>query len=75
MRFEDLIGQVACRFTRVEPLRQVRALLEGLLAELPRKNCWILAEYAGDATPHGSSSCCRGPAGTLTRSVTICAST
>jgi hypothetical protein len=47
--FEDLIGRVACRFTRVEPRRRVRALLEGLLAELRRKSCWPLAEYAGDA--------------------------
>jgi hypothetical protein len=22
-----------------------------LLSDLPRKNCWTLAEYAGDATP------------------------
>jgi hypothetical protein len=36
LMFEDLIGRVACRFTRVEPRRRVRALLEGLLAELPR---------------------------------------
>jgi SRSO17 transposase len=25
----------------------------GLLADLPRKNCWTLAEHAGDATPDG----------------------
>jgi SRSO17 transposase len=25
----------------------------GLLAELPRKNCWTIAEQAGDATPDG----------------------
>src|SRR5256886_6269454 len=28
--------------------RQVRA---GLMSDLPRKNCWTLAEYAGDRTP------------------------
>jgi hypothetical protein len=44
LMFEDLIGRVACRFTRVDPRRWVRALLERLLAELPRKNCWTLAE-------------------------------
>jgi len=25
----------------------------GLLAGLPRKNCWTIAEHAGDATPDG----------------------
>ena len=25
----------------------------GLLADLPRKNCWTIAEHAGDVTPDG----------------------
>jgi SRSO17 transposase len=25
----------------------------GLLAELPRKNCWTIAEHAGDPSPDG----------------------
>jgi SRSO17 transposase len=25
----------------------------GLLADLPRKNCWRIAEHAGDASPDG----------------------
>ena len=25
----------------------------GLLADLPRKNCWTIAEHAGDRDPHG----------------------
>jgi hypothetical protein len=29
------------------------ALVLGLLAELPRKNCWTLAEHAGDTSPDG----------------------
>jgi SRSO17 transposase len=24
-----------------------------MLAELPRKNCWTIAEHAGDSSPHG----------------------
>jgi SRSO17 transposase len=28
-------------------------LVLGLLADLPRKNCWTIAEWAGEATPHG----------------------
>ena len=51
--FEDLTGWLACRFTRVEPRRRARALLLGLLAELPRKNCWTLAEHAGDTSLAG----------------------
>jgi SRSO17 transposase len=27
--------------------------VRGLLADLPRKHCWTLAEHAGDATPDG----------------------
>jgi SRSO17 transposase len=50
---EDLLGRVACRFSRVETRRRFRGLVEGLLAELPRKNCWTIAEHAGDASPYG----------------------
>jgi SRSO17 transposase len=32
---------------------RARAFVLGLLAELPRKNCWTIAEHAGDATPDG----------------------
>jgi hypothetical protein len=35
----------------VEPRRQARKYVTGLISELPRKNCWALAEQAGDATP------------------------
>ncbi|MET9888105.1 IS701 family transposase [Streptomyces sp. NPDC006430] len=47
------MGRIAGRFTRVEPRRRVRRLVSGLLSDLPRKNCWTLAEHAGDATPDG----------------------
>ena len=50
---EELLGRVAGRFGRVEPRRRARALVLGLLADLPRKNCWTIAEHAGDATPDG----------------------
>ncbi|MEY9848677.1 SRSO17 transposase [Streptacidiphilus sp. BW17] len=51
--FEGLMSRIAGRFTRVEPRRRVRRLVSGLLSDLPRKNCWTLAEHAGDATPDG----------------------
>jgi SRSO17 transposase len=44
---------MAGRFTRVETRRRTRKFLGGLLADLPRKNCWTIAEHAGDADPHG----------------------
>ncbi|MFF2167634.1 MULTISPECIES: IS701 family transposase [unclassified Streptomyces] len=47
------MGRIAGRFVRVEPRRRARALVLGLLSDLPRKNCWTLAEEAGDATPYG----------------------
>ncbi len=50
--FDELMGRVAARFARVER-RRARAFVLGLLAELPRKNCWTIAEHAGDATPDG----------------------
>jgi SRSO17 transposase len=50
---EELLGRVAGRFPRVEPRRRARALVLGLLADLPRKNCWRIAEHVGDASPDG----------------------
>jgi SRSO17 transposase len=50
---EELLGRVAGRFGRVEPRRRARAFVLGLLAELPRKNCWTIAEHAGNPSPDG----------------------
>jgi SRSO17 transposase len=44
---------MAGRFARVETRRRTRGFLFGLLADLPRKNCWTIAEHAGDPDPHG----------------------
>jgi hypothetical protein len=41
------------RFRRVESRRRARTLALGLPAELPRKNCWTIAEHAEDASPDG----------------------
>lgn len=51
--FEVLLDRIAGRFMRVEPRRRVRRLVLGLLASLPRKNCWTIAEWAGEANPDG----------------------
>ena len=50
---DELLGRVAGRFGRVELRRRARAFVRGLLADLPRKNCWTIAEHAGDANPDG----------------------
>ena len=44
---------MAGRFARVEARQRTRGFLLGLLADLPRKNCWTIAEHAGDRDPHG----------------------
>jgi hypothetical protein len=47
----ELMGRLGRHFARVEPLRQAGKYVRALMSDLPRKNCWTLAEYAGDATP------------------------
>ena len=47
------MGQVAARFPRVESRRRARSFVLGLLADLSRKNCWSIAEHAGDGSPDG----------------------
>jgi SRSO17 transposase len=51
--FDRLMARVAGRFARVEPRRRARAFVLGLLADLPRKNCWTIAEHVGDRGPAG----------------------
>jgi SRSO17 transposase len=50
---DELLDRIAGRFGRIELQHRVRAFLLALLADLPGKNCWTLAEHAGDATPDG----------------------
>jgi SRSO17 transposase len=50
--FEAGFAYVAGRFGRVEPRRQARAFLLGLLSDVDTRSCWQLAEQAGDRTPH-----------------------
>jgi SRSO17 transposase len=51
--FDELMTRAGVRFCRVEPRRRARAFVLGLLAELPRKNCWTIAGHAGDRSPDG----------------------
>src|SRR4051812_30119152 len=50
---DELLDRIAGRFGRGGLRGRGRAFLLALLADLPRKNCWTLAEHAGDPTPHG----------------------
>jgi SRSO17 transposase len=50
--FDTGFAAVAGRFGRVEPRRQARAFLLGLLSDVNTRSCWQLAEQAGDASPH-----------------------
>ncbi|MBA3489552.1 MAG: IS701 family transposase [Longispora sp.] len=38
-------------FHRWEPRLQAVKYVRALMSDLPRKNCWTIAEHAGDATP------------------------
>jgi SRSO17 transposase len=51
--FDELILRVGGRFARVEPRRRMAAFMRGLLAGLPRVNCWSIAEHAGENGPRG----------------------
>ena len=51
--FDELMLQVGARFARVEPRRRMASFVLGLLAGLPRVNCWSIAEYAGEDCPRG----------------------
>jgi SRSO17 transposase len=51
--FDQLMGGVAGRFGRVDLRRRARAFVRGLLADLPRKNCWTIAEHVGNRSPDG----------------------
>jgi SRSO17 transposase len=51
--FDELMLRVGARFARVEPRRRMAAFVRGLLAGLPRVNCWSIAEQAGEDCPRG----------------------
>ena len=51
--FGELMTRIGSRFARVEPRRRVAAFVRGLLAGLPRANCWTIAEHAAELGPQG----------------------
>jgi SRSO17 transposase len=51
--FDELMLRAGARFARVEPRRRLASFVRGLLAGLPRVNCWTIAEHAGEGCPRG----------------------
>ena len=51
--FDELMLRIGGRFARVEPRRRTALFVRGLLAGLPRVNCWTIAEHAGEGGPRG----------------------
>jgi SRSO17 transposase len=49
--FDDLMARMAGCFRRWEPRTSAKKYVRALMSDLPRKSCWTIAEYAGDATP------------------------
>ena len=47
------MGRISGRFARYEPRLRAGRLVLGLLSDPPRKNCWTIAESAGETSPHG----------------------
>jgi SRSO17 transposase len=45
------MGRMAGCFRRWEPRITARKYVRALMSDLPRKNCWTIAEHAGDRTP------------------------
>lgn len=50
---EALCARIEGRFRRVEVRRRLRRYLAALLAPLPRKNGWQIAEQVGEGSPDG----------------------
>jgi SRSO17 transposase len=51
--FDALFARIAPAFFRAEVRDRARGYLAGLLAPLPRRNAWQLAEHLGEITPDG----------------------
>jgi SRSO17 transposase len=48
---DELMGSMAGCFRRWEPRATAKKYVRALMSDLPRKNCWTIAEHVGDATP------------------------
>lgn len=53
MTLQHLHGRLRPYFVRSEPLEHARLYLQAILAEIPRKNGWQIAEHARQLRPYG----------------------
>ena len=51
--FDEAFALVAGRFAQADSRRRARLYLLGLLSGAERKNSWVIAEQAGEASPDG----------------------
>jgi len=51
--FNQFIEGISGCFGRCDLRRRASAYIRGLLGPVQRKNSWQLAEYLGNASPHG----------------------
>lgn len=73
--FDTAFAVIAGRFSRVEPRKNARGFLLGLLSDVDTRSCWQLAEQARDRTPHRMQRLLGGHAPTPTPCGTTCAAT
>jgi SRSO17 transposase len=60
-RLRELTGRMGHLFARPEPREVFADLVDGLLSDLEKKNCWTLAQRAGHGHPGRMQSfLCRG---------------
>ncbi len=52
-RLTDFTTWIGQRVHRVEPRRRLTKLITGMIAGLPRVNCWTIAEHTGEHDPRG----------------------
>ncbi|MFE3757301.1 hypothetical protein ACFXO9_23590 [Nocardia tengchongensis] len=48
---EEFTAEIGSRFARAETRRTAARMLTAMMSELPTKNCWTLADHAGDRSP------------------------
>lgn len=53
LQLHQLHQRIAARFARPEPRHRALLYLQAVLSEIPRKNCWQVAEQAKQAQPYG----------------------
>jgi hypothetical protein len=52
---DELMAGMAGCFRRWEPRATARKYVRALMSDLPRKDCWTIAEHAGDPSPGRTS--------------------